>query len=108
VINQSQYETQFDVKLETIQSKDGKKNEVKINKEKKMTDRKRQSLQKHKDKCKFKRIKKEIENEKFNSKFVDKVKFGEVVHQPPMITITPRLPKQKMITKGLLYSSKTN
>ncbi|CAF0964185.1 unnamed protein product, partial [Brachionus calyciflorus] len=88
VIQRSQYETQFDVKLET------KGDKVIVKKEKKMSEKKRRRLNKLKDKLKMKKMDKKLENENKGSGKNDKPKFGEVVEQPPELTAFPKLKKR--------------
>jgi hypothetical protein len=65
VIHRSQYENQFDCKLETQEDK------VVVKKDKKMSERKRNSLNKHKERLKHKKVQKRLDME---NSFESKVK----------------------------------
>lgn len=101
VINRAQYEAQFKCKLETQDDK------IVVKKEKKMSEKKREKLQKLKDKIKYKKIKNQVEKHIDESKFKDKIKFGEIAHQPPVLTAVPKLTKKYASQKETLEMLKS-
>ncbi|RNA06872.1 coiled-coil domain-containing protein, partial [Brachionus plicatilis] len=95
VIQRSQYETQFDVKLET------KGDKIEIKKEKKMSEKKRKRLQKLREKLKNIKLSKKMEKENKDGFKKNVVKFGDVVDHPPELTAFPKLKKRQISSKQL-------
>ncbi|UJR08152.1 hypothetical protein I4U23_012428 [Adineta vaga] len=105
-LNRARYESKYDVKLVNTDKNDHHQFEVK--KEKSQRAEKRlKRLQTKKDDQKLKKEEKKMKNDEFHL-YQDKPQFGEIVHEPPTLTLPKRsrVDPAKAGVKDLLLKNK--
>ncbi|CAF4130075.1 unnamed protein product [Rotaria sp. Silwood2] len=104
-LDRARYESKYDVKLVNSEKGD---HQFEVKKEKSQRSEKRlKRLQVKKEENKLKKDEKKIKNDEFKL-FQDKPKFGEIVHEPPTLTLPKRskVDKSKAGMKDLLLKEK--
>ncbi|CAF1168544.1 unnamed protein product [Rotaria sordida] len=101
----ARYESKYDVKLVNSEKGD---HQFQVKKEKsKRSEKRLKRLQTKKEENKLKQEEKKIKDDEFNL-FQDQPKFGEIVHEPPTLTLPKRskVDKSKAGMKDLLLKEK--
>ncbi|CAF1099680.1 unnamed protein product [Rotaria sp. Silwood1] len=104
-LDRARYESKYDVKLVNSEKGD---HQFEVKKEKsKRSEKKLKRLQTKKEENKLKKEEKKIKDDEFKL-FQDKPKFGEIVHEPPTLTLPKRskFDKSKAGMKDLLLKEK--